>query len=91
MDTAAFEAALKADGFTDIETKTVAANVVNTVHAHNFDVRLMVLEGELTVTRDGVPKTCRAGDVFTLQANCEHAERYGKDGGVVLVGRKHPA
>ena len=27
------------------------------MHAHDFDVRIMVLGGEITVTRDGKPET----------------------------------
>ena len=88
MDESAFEAALKADGFAEIEKKSVAADIVNSAHAHPFDVRLMVLEGEMTVTRDGVPHTCRPGDTFDMQAGCQHFESYGPQGSVYMVGRK---
>lgn len=89
MDTAAFEAALKADGYTDIEKKTVAPNVANPVHAHAFGVRLLLLSGELTVTANGRAQTCRAGDSFDLEPGCQHAEQYGPEGAVYVVGRKH--
>lgn len=89
MDTSAFEAALKADGFAEIERKTVAPNVVNSVHTHPFAVRLLVLSGEMTVTANGSAHTCRSGDTFAMEPGCEHFEQYGVDGAVYLVGRKH--
>lgn len=89
MDASAFEATLKADGFGDIEKKTVAPNVVNPGHTHAFAVRFLVLSGEITVTANGSAQTCRTGDTFALEPGCEHFERYGAEGAVYLVGRKH--
>ena len=45
-------------------------------------------EGEMTVTKNGVPHTCRAGDTFAMEAGCEHFERYGPQGSTYMVGRK---
>ena len=89
MDTSAFEAALKADGFGEIEKKTVAPDVVNSVHTHPFAVRIFVLSGEMSVTANGAMHTCHAGDTFAMEAGCEHFEQYGAEGSVYLVGRKH--
>ena len=88
MDTSAFEAALKADGFGEIETKSIAPDVVNAAHAHPFAVRLMVVSGEITITSNGAAHTCRAGHTFALDANCEHAEQIGPQGVSYIVGRK---
>ena len=88
MDTAAFEAALNADGYGEIEKKTVAPNVTNSAHAHPFAVRLMLLSGELTVISNGSARTCRSGYTFALEAGCEHVEQYGPEGATYLVGRK---
>lgn len=88
MDPAAFEAALKADGYAEIETKTVLPNVANAAHAHPFAVRLLVLSGEMSVTAEGSKQTCHAGNVYSLAAGCEHAEQFGVEGCVYLVGRK---
>ena len=77
MDASAFEAALKADGFGDIEKKTVAPDVVNPVHTHPFAVRILVLSGEMTVTANGSAHTCRAGTRLpTWNRSCEHFEQY---------------
>ncbi len=89
MDTSAFEASLKAEGYAEIEKKTVLPNVVNATHTHPFALRLLVLSGEMSVTKDGVKHTCRAGDTFAMAAGCGHFEQYGPEGSVYLVGRKH--
>jgi quercetin dioxygenase-like cupin family protein len=89
MDASTFEAALKADGYGEVENKTVAPNVVNSSHTHPFAVRILVLAGEMSVTANGAAHTCRAGDTFAMDAGCEHFEQYGAEGCNYLVGRKH--
>jgi quercetin dioxygenase-like cupin family protein len=88
MDTTAFETNLKNAGYADIATSKGSANKVTTPHAHDFDVRALVLSGELTLTTDGVARTYRAGDVFEMAAGCIHSEHYGPDGSESLVGRR---
>ena len=90
MDTAAFEASLKSTGY-EIATSKGTANKVTQPHAHDYDVRALVLAGELTVTTDGTPRTYRAGDVFEMAAGCVHSEQYGPDGSESLVGRRPTA
>ena len=45
------------------------------LHAHDFDARIMVLGGEITLTRDDKAETFRAGDHCELlggvSAHCE--------------------
>ena len=89
MDRSSFEASLKAEGYGEIETKTGAPNVVNAAHTHPFAVRFLMLSGEMSVTKEGVKHTCRAGDTFAMPAGCEHFEQYGPEGSVYLVGRRH--
>lgn len=48
-----------------------------------------MLDSELVLTCGGKSQTYRAGDVFTLDANCPHAEQYGPSGATNLVGRKY--
>jgi quercetin dioxygenase-like cupin family protein len=91
MDAAAFEAALRRDGFTEIETKTVPAKPPSTPHAHAYDVRALVLEGEITLTSEGTTRRYGAGEVFTMAAGCAHAETYGPAGLTFIVGRRHPS
>ena len=89
MNESEFKAALLQEGFDDIEVRTIAANVHNEGHAHAFDVRALVLAGELTLGAQGRQTTYRAGEIFTMAANCEHVEQFGPQGATYLVGRRH--
>jgi quercetin dioxygenase-like cupin family protein len=89
MDPHAFEASLKADGYTEIETKTYAPTSANGEHGHQFSVRGLVLDGAFTVIRGAEVATYRTGDVFAVPEGCLHCEEIGAAGARVLVGRKY--
>lgn len=89
MDTRQFEQELERDGYTERLVREMQPNVVLDMHTHPFDVRAMVLEGQLTLTWNGASKTFRAGDVFTMDAGCEHKEEWGPQGTRYFVGRRH--
>jgi len=87
MNRETFEAELKRDGY-EIMTNTTAGAKVNPEHSHPFDVRAMVMDGALSLTREGKTETYRSGQVFSMPRGCLHYESYGADGAVVLLGRK---
>ena len=87
MDTHAFQAELKRDGY-DVMTNTTPGAKVNPEHSHPFDIRAMVLKGALTMNRDGQSQTFGPGEIFTMPRGCLHYESYGREGAVVLLGRK---
>ena len=89
MNESEFRSALAKDGYSDVELRTIQPNVHNKGHAHAFDVRALMIAGELTLTAQGKPTTYRAGEIFTLAANCEHVEQFGPQGATYLVGRRH--
>ncbi len=91
MNPEKFREKLLADGYLDIETKSLEAGVFVDKHSHAFDVRALVLEGEATIDCDGVPRTYRTGDVLEVARDREHTEKYGAQGYTVMVGRRHPA
>ncbi len=88
MDTTRFESELQSDGFGQIETKTLAADTSTTEHSHPFEVRALVLEGQIALTVAGDKRTYAKGDVFTMAADCRHAEQVGSAGVSYLVGRR---
>lgn len=57
-------------------------------HAHPFEARGLVLEGELTIVSDAGEQHCSAGQTFQLAANTPHTESYGPQGVKYLAGRK---
>lgn len=91
MNAADFETVLKRAGYLEVETKLTKPGFTTAPHAHPFDVRALVLEGEMTLVSDGASRTYRAGEVFEMAAGREHSERYGPEGARTLVGRRDPA
>ncbi|HEV8678521.1 MAG TPA: cupin domain-containing protein [Stellaceae bacterium] len=91
MDQAAFENELKARGYAEVVDRRMAANAVNAEHAHEFDARLLILEGAMTIAAEGNERTYRAGDTFSMTAGCRHAEQAGPEGARYLAGRRYPA
>ena len=88
MDTTRFEVGLVEDGYRDIETKALRSDYRAREHSHDFDVRAMVLAGEITLTWNGATRSFATGDVFTMDAGCPHAEAAGPEGVRYLVGRR---
>ena len=91
MDTGEFEAKLRAEGYTEITTRTVDKQMDTPVHTHPFDAYAMVLEGEMSVICGSETTTCRTGDTFQLSAGREHTEHYGPQGARYIVGRRYRA
>jgi quercetin dioxygenase-like cupin family protein len=89
MQQAEFETAARRDGYADIVDRQMAANHLNPEHAHEFDARVLVLEGEMTITQGGVAHTYRAGDTCALAAGTAHTEQCGPQGARYLAGRRH--
>lgn len=90
MDRATFEAQVQQDGFA-IQDGRMAAGTVNPDHTHPFDARLLVLSGQITITRDGKPETFGPGDTCGVDANTVHAEEVGAEDVVYLSGRRTAA
>jgi mannose-6-phosphate isomerase-like protein (cupin superfamily) len=63
-------------------------NFIAEMHAHgDFDVRIMVLSGEITVNRDGGSITFRAGDHCEIPGDCQHCTQVGPEGVAYIVGK----
>lgn len=86
-----FKSALIKDGYADVELRTMAANTFNDRHSHDFDVRALMLDGELKLSWEGREHTFRPGEVFTMEAGCPHVELFGPQGARYIVGRRHAA
>jgi len=90
MDRETFEAALQRDGY-QCGTGSTEANKVTPMHVHPFDARVMVTEGQITITIDGVSTTYGPGDWCSVAANTQHAETVGSSGVSYVVGRRAAA
>lgn len=91
MDRATFEATLTREGF-EIVTNIMKPDMVNPEHAHSFDARLLVVDGTMTIIRDGAPtRTYQVGETFEMPAGCRHSETAGAAGATYVAGRRAPA
>ena len=88
VDLPAFEASLRADGYSEVLTREMAAGTHVDTHHHPFDVRALMLSGELALSCEGQTCTYRVGDVFTMAAGVLHAEKFGATPASYLVGRR---
>jgi mannose-6-phosphate isomerase-like protein (cupin superfamily) len=91
MDKDKFDADLRSDGFR-VENASQRPNKINPNHCHDFDARVLVLGGEITITRDNTPVTFRTGQCFEVPAGYMHSEHVGPEGVALLAGirRKGP-
>ena len=89
MDRPSFETELQQQGYAEVVDRTMAAGAVNPEHSHEFDAKLLILDGAMTITCGGEERTYRAGDTFTMDAGRRHAERGGPEGARYLAGRRY--
>jgi quercetin dioxygenase-like cupin family protein len=85
----AFEAELGSAGYTQIESKALDPKPANVEHAHDYDIRGMVLDGVFIVKQGDQSVAYRTGDIFEVPAGKRHSEEIGPNGARVLVGRKY--
>ena len=91
MDTEVFKTELLRDGYDDVQVREMAANTFNDRHSHDFDVRALMLDGELKLSWNGREHTFRRGEIFVMEAGCPHIEQFGPEGARYLAGRRHAA
>ena len=80
--------ALGQDGFEAAVTVSREPDGFIDVHVHPFEARALVIAGGLRIRAGDTERDYAVGDIFHLQANESHSERYGPDGVTYLVGRK---
>jgi quercetin dioxygenase-like cupin family protein len=85
-----FEADLRREGY-EVFYGGMRADHLNPDHSHDWDARVMVIGGEITLTRDGRSETFRAGDSCAVPAGKMHAERVGPQGVAYVAGRRGAA
>lgn len=89
MDRKAFENELQEASYGEVVDRRMEPGLVNPVHAHEFDARLLVLEGEMTIASEGSERTYRAGEIFEMPAGRRHSETAGPGGVRYLAGRRY--
>jgi quercetin dioxygenase-like cupin family protein len=82
---------LRDEGYAELVDRRMDAGAVNLDHSHEFDARLLILDGAMTIASEGTTRTYRAGDTFSMTAGCIHAEAAGPEGVRYLAGRRYQA
>lgn len=83
-----FAASARALGFDEVVEREWKPHTVVQVHEHPFAVKALVVRGEMWLTVADDTRHLTAGDVFELDVNVPHAERYGSDGATYWVARR---
>jgi quercetin dioxygenase-like cupin family protein len=87
MNQSEFEADLLREGY-QVSNGGTRPNEVNAEHSHEWHARVMVIGGEITITRDGKADTFRPGDNCAVAAGELHAEHVGPRGVSYIIGRR---
>jgi len=82
-----FEALLKEKGFPAPVLVERDAGELGP-HRHDFEPMALVLDGEIEIEIIGKTTVYRSGDVFHLEPNQLHSERYGVKGVRYLASRQ---
>jgi len=85
---AEFEADARARGFTTVLERRWPPDTVLDTHTHPFEVDAQMVDGEMWLTVGHETRHLRPGDRFMLEADVEHAERYGSAGATYWVARR---
>ena len=92
MDAQRFEAELLRDGFTAAVAGEYSPGLVNIEHSYPFEVRGLVLKGEMVIADDGDQiQHCGPGDVFVMRLGSVHREEVGAAGCQYLYGSRQAA
>ncbi|QHE88769.1 AraC family transcriptional regulator [Hydrogenophaga sp. BPS33] len=59
------------------------------MHAQPFAAKAVVASGEMWLTVGDLTRQLRAGDSFEIERDVPYAERYGAEGAVCWVARRH--
>ena len=90
MNRTEFEADLRREGY-ELREGKIDPNAHRVAHAHDFDARLFVLEGSVTLVFGSDRVTYRPGDSCDVPAGTMHEEHTEADGVGFLAGRRPAA
>jgi quercetin dioxygenase-like cupin family protein len=90
MNRAEFEADLRREGYA-IREGGIEPNVHRAAHTHDFDARVFVLEGAITLVFGDDRCTYGPGDSCNVPAGTPHEEHVEADGVRYVAGRRDPA
>jgi quercetin dioxygenase-like cupin family protein len=89
MNRAEFEASLRQEGY-EVRDGEIEPHRHQGAHAHDFDARILVLDGSITLVFGTDRVTYRPGDSCTVPAGTMHEEHTEAGGMRYVSGRRAP-
>src|SRR5215475_4648560 len=87
MNRAEFEASLRQEGY-EVREGEIEPHRHLGAHAHEFDARILVLDGSITLVFGAERVTYRPGDSCSVPAGTMHEEHTEADGVRYVSGRR---
>ena len=84
-----FAAQARQEGFDEVLERDWPPGTVLDEHRHPFAVKAVVVRGEMWLNVGGHSRHLLPGDVFSLDADIPHDERYGPQGATYWVARRN--
>jgi hypothetical protein len=84
-----FAAAAKMRGFDEVLERKWQPSLVIDTHRHPFAVKALVVQGEMWLVVGNNEQHLLPGDVFTLERDAPHIERYGTEGATYWAARRN--
>ena len=77
------------EGFDQVLIRDWAPDFFNEPHVHPFDTEALVVDGEFWLSMNGQTSHFKKGDLFRVDRDVIHHERYGPDGAIFWAARKN--
>lgn len=88
MNAETFTADAKAAGYNKFSEREYSAAPADGEHSHDFDARVMVTGGAITLTIEGDRKLYQPGDWCEVLSGTVHQEEVGPEGVTLLVAKR---
>jgi quercetin dioxygenase-like cupin family protein len=79
----------QAQGFDEVLVREWAPGQVLDTHRHPFELKVLVVRGEVLLGCGGEQRRYTAGQGFELAREVPHSEHYGPEGATFWVARRH--
>lgn len=80
---------LASDGYAEVRHRNFDRGEDSQPHSHDFDTRLLVQQGELTIVWGEISRTYKAGEILEIPAGQLHCERYAPAPVRFIAGLRH--
>lgn len=87
MDRASFEAEVAREGY-DMRDTEVKPNERRDMHVHEFDAKLLILDGTFILAKPDAQEIFLAGSICAVPAGVLHAEWGGPEGARYIAARR---